>query len=94
MDFGDWSASIVHRNDRLVENNLKIGFELFDRSGTGEIELYELSRIMAKNLKDYINNEETWVQIVKEADADGNGQMDFEEFKDMMRNIQDNYKKV
>ena len=49
---------------------------------------------MAKNLKDYIHDEEVWVQIVKEADADGNGQMDFEEFKDMMRNIQDNYKKV
>ena len=78
----------------MVENNLKIGFNLFDKNGSGEIELYEFAGIMAKNLKDYIHDEEVWVQIVKEADADGNGQMDFEEFKDMMTNIQDNYKKV
>ena len=48
---------------------------------------------MAKNLKDYIHKEEVWNQIVQEADKDQSGTINFEEFKDMMRNIQDNYKK-
>ena len=93
IEFEDWSASVVHKNDRLVENNLKVGFELFDKSGTGEIDLYEVTRVLAKNLKDYINDNDTWQLIVKEADLDGNGAIDFEEFKAMMSNIQDNYKK-
>ena len=53
----------------------------------------EIIKIMAKNLKDYIHEEDVWNQIVKESDADGSGTINFDEFKEMMRNIQDNYKK-
>ena len=87
MYFEEWAASVIHKNDKQVESQLRIGFECFDKSGSGEIDMNEIIKIMAKNLKDYIHEEDVWNQIVKESDADGSGTINFDEFKEMMRNI-------
>ena len=31
MYFEEWAASVIHKNDKLVENNLRVGFECFDK---------------------------------------------------------------
>ena len=66
--FDDWSASVIHKNDQMVEEFLKLGFTNFDEEGRGEIPLNDVVKIMAKSLREFIGEEETWRQIVKEAD--------------------------
>ena len=31
--FDDWSASVIHKNDQMVEEFLKLGFTNFDEEG-------------------------------------------------------------
>ena len=57
----------------MVEEFLKLGFTNFDEEGKGELPLNDVVKIMAKSLREFIGEEETWRQIVKDADADGNG---------------------
>ena len=52
----------------MVEEFLKLGFTNFDEEGRGEIPLNDVVKIMAKSLREFIGEEETWRQIVKEAD--------------------------
>ena len=85
--FDDWCASAIHKNDQMVEEFLKVGFTNFDKEGRGELSINEVVKIMAKSLREFIGEEETWRKIVKDADADGNGHIDFEEYKEMMQNI-------
>ena len=60
LDYGEWLAEVVHKNDGMVEHYLKVGFEAFDRENKGGIDLKEMVGILAKNLKEYISDEETW----------------------------------
>ena len=64
----------------MVENNLRAAFCLFEQ-GTGAIVIAQVVSIMAKTLRDMIPKEEVWKEIVEEADANKDGQINFEEFK-------------
>ena len=83
--FDDWSASVIHKNDQMVEEFLKVGFNNFDLEGKGELAINNVVKIMAKSLREFIGEEETWQNIVRDADKDGNGFIDFEEYKEMMQ---------
>ena len=48
-----------------------------------------MAKVMAKALRDMIPDDETWSKIVEEADENKDGQIEFQEFKTMMRIIQD-----
>ena len=89
FSFQEWCALEVHKNDRLVEQNLRSSFDNYQKNGT--IVIKQVVSIMSRTLRDMIPDEETWMQIVKDADTNKDGQIDFEEFKVMMLNIQDNY---
>ena len=57
-------------------------FKVFDREGNQGISIDDLQRVMA-NLGDKLSKEELEFMI-READADGNGVIDDEEFVAMM----------
>ena len=79
----------MHKNDRLVEQNLRASFDNYQQGGT--IVINQVVSIMSRTLRDMIPEEEIWVQIVKDADTNKDGQIDFDEFKEMMLDIQDRY---
>merc|ERR1719242_2476862 len=57
-----------------MEDVLKQAFRIFDKEGTGSIST-DLVRDLLK---------EPELQMTSETDADGSGEVDFEEFKEMM----------
>eukprot|EP00485_Elphidium_margaritaceum_P016971 CAMPEP_0202727612 /NCGR_PEP_ID=MMETSP1385-20130828/185211_1 /ASSEMBLY_ACC=CAM_ASM_000861 /TAXON_ID=933848 /ORGANISM="Elphidium margaritaceum" /LENGTH=283 /DNA_ID=CAMNT_0049393855 /DNA_START=38 /DNA_END=889 /DNA_ORIENTATION=- len=65
-------------------DELKEAFEVFDKDGNGEISSQELSSIMKALGEDF--KEEEIFYMMKEADQDDNGAIDFEEFKQLMHN--------
>jgi calcium-binding protein CML len=72
------SPEILSNNCPYSEDQLKQLFEMFDRDGNGYITAAELAHSMAK-LGHALTAEEL-TGMIKEADTDGDGQINFEEF--------------
>ena len=64
---------------------LRKAFNLFDIDGNGYITIDELKETLNLNL----NNQIDWKDLVGEVDKDGDYQIDFEEFKEMMEKVND-----
>jgi calcium-dependent protein kinase len=67
--------------DKLVcEQNLKLAFSLFDSDGNGKISPEEIKKIFSVDSQ---ADENVWKEIIKSIDANGDGEIDLEEFKSM-----------
>lgn len=84
IDFGEFLAFMEQKSAGMGEiDELKEAFSVFDRDGGGTITADEIAVIMTalgeKLTKDDI------ALMIKAVDTDGNGSVDFEEFKRMMQ---------
>ena len=82
IDFMEWSAATINKRVLLNEKNLSATFEMFDKDGGGTISAQEIAQILGHNLS---KDEKVWNDIVKEVDLNGDGLIDFIEFKTMMK---------
>ena len=62
---------------------IKEAFKVFDKDGNGYISAAELRHIMT-NLGEKLTDEEV-DEMIREADVDGDGQINYDEFVDMVR---------
>ncbi|CAI9118355.1 OLC1v1019915C1 [Oldenlandia corymbosa var. corymbosa] len=67
------------------EEELKEAFKVFDKDQNGYISASELRHVMI-NLGEKLTDEEV-EQMIREADLDGDGQVNYDEFVKMMTNI-------
>jgi len=65
-----------------TEDEMKEAFDIFDRDGNGLISAFELRNVMT-NLGEQLTDDEL-EEMMKEADADRDGHLNFEEFKCLM----------
>ena len=56
-----------------------------DKDGSGEISLFELKEIFG--VKDDKETENLLKEIIHNIDTDGNGEISFKEYNEMMKNI-------
>ena len=84
ISFDEFVKAAIDKKKLLTEEKLKAAFSLFDRNGDGDIEAKELKEVIGD---DNNNDNNVWLQMIKEVDLDGNGVIDFEEFKDMMQKL-------
>ena len=59
-------------------------FSIYDKDGSGSISVDEIKDILGVGKQ---IPEEVWKQVVSEVDENGDGEVSFEEFKTMMRNL-------
>lgn len=57
IDFGEWCAATINKNELLNEKNLKAAFQLFDKDGGGTIEAAEVAAILGNNMS---KEEQVW----------------------------------
>ena len=84
ISFDEFVKAAIDKKKLLTDEKLKAAFSLFDRNGDGDIEAKELKEVIGDDTN--IDNE-VWFQMIKEVDLDGNGVIDFDEFKDMMKKL-------
>ena len=84
ISFDEFVKAAIDKKKLLTEEKLKAAFSLFDRNGDGDIEAKELKEVIGD---DNNNDNNVWLQMIKEVDLDGNGVIDFEEFKEMMQKL-------
>lgn len=75
----------------MKEEKLLHAFKMLDLDGNGRISKEELREVLGKEMKAEDNSEEYWERMVNEVDKNGDGEIDYSEFIDMMNTI--NFKK-
>ena len=83
IDFNEFIDMMVKRGSN-VEEDVAHAFKVFDRDGDGLITAEEL-RLTMNNLGEPITEEEVKAMIA-EADIDGDGKINFAEFKSLIAN--------
>ena len=79
IDFGEWVTLLTKKvNDKDSRENIMKVFPLYDREGTGAVTIQSL-RIVADELGENVDDAEL-NELLKRADANGDGVIDFEEF--------------
>ena len=87
IDYNEFLTCTMNKDKILNNDNLEICFKAFDSDNSGKISLDEISAIFNSGDKEKINKEELEVfkKIIKDADENGDGEISFKEFKDLMR---------
>ena len=77
----NFTANLVFSDlDQTVE--IREAFKIFDRDGNGYIDAKELKHVVTR-MGEVLTNEEA-DEFMKEADLDGDGKLDYNEFVTMM----------
>ncbi|KAF5750605.1 putative calcium-dependent protein kinase [Tripterygium wilfordii] len=81
IDYDEFIAATLHLNKIEREDNLYAAFSYFDKDGSGYITLDELQKACDEFGMEDVHLEE----MIKEADQDNDGQIDYNEFVAMMQ---------
>ena len=76
--YTNWLIATTNRRKPIDEAKLKVAFDFFDKEGRGAISKKNMEETM-KEMQDV-----NWNDIINEVDADGDGEINFKEFKKMM----------
>ena len=87
IEFSEFCARMVKKikdkNSSIDEAEIRQSFDLFDLDGNGYITKFELTHVMA-SLGEELTEQEI-DEMMSDADTDGDGQVNFEEFSRMMK---------
>jgi len=83
IDFPEFLTMMARKmQDSEGEEEIREAFKVFDKEGNGFISAAELRHVMT-NLGEKLTDEEV-DEMIREADVDGDGQINYEEFVKMM----------
>lgn len=75
----------------LVKSNMKLIFEQFDKDNDGKITKNELNFVMCNLFPDEVITEQDIDEMLRAADLDNNGFIDFDEFANMFNLYNNNH---
>ena len=73
--------------DKIInERNLKMIFDLIDKDNSGSVTKYELKNFFlgAYSTDSLMSDDKVFVDLIKEIDVNGDGEITYNEFKKMM----------
>jgi calcium-dependent protein kinase len=81
IDYTEFVAAAMDKEKVLTKQRIEYCFQLFDKDKSGQISKDELKNMLggADNISD-----EVWAELIKEVDANGDGEIGFNEFRDML----------
>ena len=78
----------MERSTYMKEEKLHSAFALLDLDGNGRISKDELKTVLGKDQDMSKKDDSYWENMIKEVDKNGDGEIDYSEFIDMMSSIQ------
>ena len=85
ISYSEFISAAIDKKLILTDDNLVESFEFFDKNKDGFISAEDLNVIFTK-FKDF--STEDFYEIFKEVDIDGNGEINFEEYNQIMKSIE------
>jgi len=88
IEYEEFLRATIDTETLLTEKNLEFAFNFFDKDGSGKLSAEEVKSILG-----VVSTEKDGGEIVKkvisEVDVNGDGEINFEEFKNLMKkNVQ------
>ena len=77
ISYNEFLTAVIDSQKILTEDRLKKAFDMFDKDGSGTLEIGEIKQYFG-------GNDKTWKRILKDIDENEDGCIDFQEFKKMM----------
>eukprot|EP00340_Litonotus_pictus_P010914 CAMPEP_0170538044 /NCGR_PEP_ID=MMETSP0209-20121228/103080_1 /TAXON_ID=665100 ORGANISM="Litonotus pictus, Strain P1" /NCGR_SAMPLE_ID=MMETSP0209 /ASSEMBLY_ACC=CAM_ASM_000301 /LENGTH=450 /DNA_ID=CAMNT_0010839663 /DNA_START=1 /DNA_END=1353 /DNA_ORIENTATION=- len=78
ITYEEFLRVVVNKNSLLNESNLKICFEAFDENNDGKLSAEEIKKALGAKNNDYVKS------LINLIDENGNNEIDFDEFKNLM----------
>ena len=85
IDFTEFVMATMSEKDLVTSDRLKAAFSMFDKNKSGAISPEEIKEVLGFGTDE---NEQLDV-LIAEIDENGDGEIQFDEFCTMMRNIQE-----
>jgi len=86
IEYSEFVVATMNEKNLLNNNKLQTAFKMFDKDGGGSISIEEIKQVLSfgQNLEEDVVN-----QIIKQVDANGDGEISYDEFAAMMlKNIE------
>ncbi|EGR27981.1 hypothetical protein IMG5_185640 [Ichthyophthirius multifiliis] len=104
IDYTEWVMATINREQLLSKQRLELAFKIFDKvfiftiyfniqkykDGSGSLSVDEIKEMFGTQLG---ISENVWKAMLNEVDDNGDGQISFKEFKEMMLKLVDNEQK-
>ncbi|OMJ87595.1 hypothetical protein SteCoe_10688 [Stentor coeruleus] len=81
IDYSEFLAAAMDKKKLLSEAKLEAAFKAFDRDDNGKITAQELKYLLEAHVKIDIS---AYAKLIEQVDRNGDGMIDFSEFKEMM----------
>lgn len=72
----------------LKEQYLRVAFKMFDKDGSGKIDQNEICQLLSGDEFKDVYTPDQLARAIREVDENGDGEIDFEEFVTMMKEIE------
>ena len=86
IDFTEFISAAFDKRALLTQENLDAAFKTFDIDGNGKITKDELKAVFAAGQASSATNE-AWESIMRDVDKDGDGEIDYQEFTEVMKAV-------
>ena len=87
IEYEEFVRAAVSKERFLNENVLRFAFRYFDKDGSGEITFDEIEAIFKESITDKTKVHESLKKIIDEVDTNGDGNISFKEFSDIMKKM-------
>ncbi|CAD7968716.1 unnamed protein product [Amoebophrya sp. A25] len=85
IDYTEFLAATMDKRHYMKESACYAAFKVFDRDGNGHIDKQEIADVLADGDVKSMVSQDIINKILSDADANGDGEIDFEEFMAMMQ---------
>ena len=83
ISYDEFLSAMINSQKVVTEERLKKAFRMFDKDNSGKLSVKEIKNVFG-------GTENQWKQVINEIDLNNDGEVDFEEFKIMMINMDKN----
>ena len=87
IEYEEFLRATLNKESILCESNLQAAFSVFDKDKSGKISSEEIKNFLGgQGINDKIFNE-----MIRQLDINGDGEISYKEFKEIMGKILNNY---
>ena len=89
IDYTEFLAATMDAQTFMRDDYLRTAFDMFDTDKSGKIDINEICELLGEDgMQDIQVSKEILLKYISEVDDNGDGEIDFEEFKTMMAKCQ------